>query len=487
METSSLKKKTIKGISWSMVDIFANQGFQFLIQIILARLLLPQDFGVIGMITVFIAISNIVIDSGLSNALIREKEVTQEEYSTIFYSNLVLAVVTYIVILFSANPISVFFKEPQLIPLLRVLAIVLIINSFGLVQRTMLVKKVEFKLQTRISIISNLFSGILSISSACFGFGIWSLVIRVMSLQFMQSFLLCLYNKWMPSFVFKIDSFKKFFSFGWKLLISGLIDTLYQNLYYVIIGRLFSAVELGYYTNAQKLRDVASTSITTSVQKVSYPVLCSIQDESELLRAGYRKIIRSSVFVTFPIMIGLAVIANPLFNILFRENWISSIPYFQILCLAGMFYPLHAINLNILQVKGRSDLFLSLEIIKKAIGVASIVIVLVLNLGIMGLLWAAVINSIIAYFINSYFSAELVNYSTIEQIKDILPILINASVMGVIVYFLQIIFPNSNMIKLAAQIIAGIIIYSGLSRLAKLEEFNDVSNLIRSIFIKNKI
>ncbi len=159
METSSLKKKTIKGISWSMVDIFANQGFQFLIQIILARLLLPQDFGVIGMITVFIAISNIVIDSGLSNALIREKEVTQEEYSTIFYSNLVLAVVTYIVILFSANPISVFFKEPQLIPLLRVLAIVLIINSFGLVQRTMLVKKVEFKLQTRISIISNLFSG----------------------------------------------------------------------------------------------------------------------------------------------------------------------------------------------------------------------------------------------------------------------------------------------------------------------------------------
>ncbi len=327
----------------------------------------------------------------------------------------------------------------------------------------------------------------MSISSACFGFGIWSLVIRVMSLQFMQSFLLCLYNKWMPSFVFKIDSFKKFFSFGWKLLISGLIDTLYQKLYYVIIVRLFSAVELGYYTNAQKLRDVASTSITTSVQKVSYPVLCSIQDESELLRAGYRKIIRSSVFVTFPIMIGLAVIANPLFNILFRENWISSIPYFQILCLAGMFYPLHAINLNILQVKGRSDLFLSLEIIKKAIGVASIVIVLVLNLGIMGLLWAAVINSIIAYFINSYFSAELVNYSTIEQIKDILPILINASVMGVIVYFLQIIFPNSNMIKLAAQIIAGIIIYSGLSRLAKLEEFNDVSNLIRSIFIKNKI
>lgn len=484
METESLKNKTIKGISWSLVDIFASQGFQFLIQIILARLLLPEYFGIIGMITVFIAVSNIIIDSGLSNALIREKEVSQADYSTVFFTNLGMSALLYIIIILSANQISIFFSEPQLVLLLKVLATVLIINSFGLVQRTMLVKKVDFKSQTKISIISSVVSGITSISFACLGFGIWSLVIRVISLQFMQSFLLCIYNKWIPSLVFKIEAFKKLFGFGWKLLVSGLIETVYQNLYYVIIGRMFSAVELGYYTNAQKFRDVASQSITTSVQKVSYPVLCSIDDNDARLKNGYKKIIRSSVYITFPIMIGLVVIADPLFNILFGANWVKSIPYFQILCLAGMFYPLHAINLNILQVKGRSDLFLGLEVVKKVIGVTSIIIVIFFELGIMGLLWAAVINSVIAYFINSYFSAELLRYSTKEQIKDILPIFIIASIMGVTVYFSSIFLPDSNIIKLCVQTIAGIIVYIVASWIAKLKELNEISSLILSVFRK---
>ena len=486
-EQTSLKNKTITGMFWSFSDLISKQGINFLIQVILARLLLPKDFGIIGMITVFVAISQSFIDSGFSTALIREKKVSQEDYSTVFYFNLVMASVTYIILFFSADAISSFFNEPQLVAILRVLALILIINSFGLIQRTMLVKKIDFKTQTRINVISSITSGIIGITFACLGYGVWSLVIKMLSMQFIQSLLLCLSNKWIPSLVFKMDSFKRLFGFGWKLLVSGLIDTLYKNIYYVIIGKSFSATELGYYTNAQKLRNTASQSITTSVQRVSYPVLSSINGENERLRLGYRKILKNSVFITFPIMIGLAVIANPFINLLFGVNWAASIPYFQVLCFAGMLLPLHAINLNILKVKGRSDLYLGLEIIKKVVGVTSISIVLFLKLGIMGLLWTVVLNSYIAYFINSYFSAKLLSYSTKEQIKDIMPIFIVSILMGTLVYFSGTVLPDNYFIKLVVQIFIGVVTYIGISRIAKIEELRTVYDLIGSFLKKGKL
>jgi len=486
-EQTSLKNKTIAGLFWSFSDLISKQGINFLIQVILARLLLPKDFGIIGMITVFIAISQSFIDSGFSTALIREKKVSQEDYSTVFYFNLVMASVMYIILVFSADAISSFFNEPQLVAILRVLALILIINSFGLIQRTMLVKKIDFKTQTRINVISSITSGIIGIAFAYLGYGVWSLVIRMLSMQFILSLLLCLSNKWIPSLVFKMDSFKRLFGFGWKLLVSGLIDTLYKNIYYVIIGKLFSAIELGYYTNAQKLRDTASQSITTSVQRVSYPVLSSINGENERLRLGYRKILKNSVFITFPIMIGLAVIANPFINLLFGTKWVASIPYFQVLCFAGMLLPLHAINLNILKVKGRSDLFLGLEVIKKVIGVTSIGIVLFFKLGIMGLLWTTVLNSYIAYFINSYFSAELLSYSTKEQIKNIMPIFIVSVLMGIIVYFSGAVLPDNYFIKLVVQIFIGVMTYIGISRIAKIEELKTVYDMIGSVLKRGEL
>ena len=486
-EQTSLKNKTIAGLFWSFSDLISKQGINFLIQVILARLLLPKDFGIIGMITVFIAISQSFIDSGFSTALIREKKVSQEDYSTVFYFNLVMASVMYIILVFSADAISSFFNEPQLVAILRVLALILIINSFGLIQRTMLVKKIDFKTQTRINVISSITSGIIGIAFAYLGYGVWSLVIRMLSMQFILSLLLCLSNKWIPSLVFKMDSFKRLFGFGWKLLVSGLIDTLYKNIYYVIIGKLFSAIELGYYTNAQKLRDTASQSITTSVQRVSYPVLSSINGENERLRLGYKKILKNSVFITFPIMIGLAVIANPFINLLFGTKWVASIPYFQVLCFAGMLLPLHAINLNILKVKGRSDLFLGLEVIKKVIGVTSIGIVLFFKLGIMGLLWTTVLNSYIAYFINSYFSAELLSYSTKEQIKNIMPIFIVSVLMGIIVYFSGAVLPDNYFIKLVVQIFIGVMTYIGISRIAKIEELKTVYDMIGSVLKRGEL
>lgn len=486
-DQNSLKNKTISGLIWSFLDLIANQGIRFIIQIGLARLLLPKDFGIIGMITVFIAISQSFVDSGFSNALIREKNSNQEDYSTVFYFNFFMAVLLYIVLFFSAEAISNFFKEPQLVSILRVLALVLIINSFGLIQRTILIKNLDFKTQTKISVVASIGSGVIAILFAYFGFGVWSLVIQTLLMQFIQSLLLCIYNRWIPSIVFKIDSFKRLFGFGWKLLLSGIINTLYNNLYFLIIGKAFSAVDLGYYTNAQKLRDIASQSITTSVQKVSYPALSSIKEDEEKLRAGYKKIIKVSVFFTFPIMIGLAVVASPLIKLIFGIKWIGSIGYFQILCFAGMLFPLHAINLNILQVKGRSDLFLGLEILKKVIGISLIAIVLFLKLGIRGLLWAAVINSYISYFINSYYSAELLSYSTIEQIKDITPIFIASVLMGIVVYFSGVILPNNNIVKLIVQFIIGVVVYAGVCKVGRIEEINAIYGFLNSILKKVKL
>ncbi|MEK3879579.1 lipopolysaccharide biosynthesis protein [Paenibacillus sp. FSL M7-0420] len=472
MSDNSLKNKTLSGLFWSFSDAIGNQGIQFILQIVLARLLVPKDFGVIGMITIFIAISQTFVDSGFSNALIREKKPTQNDYSTVFYFNLLMAFIIYIILFLCAEPISNYFKEPQLLQLIRILSMVLLIDSFGLIQRTILTKNINFRAQTKINLISSILSGIIAIILAYKGFGIWSLVIKTLIMQMVQTLMLCLTNRWLPSFVFNLNSFRKLFGFGWKLLVSGLINTLYNNLYYLIIGKLYSASELGYYSNAQRLRDTTSQSITNALQKVSYPVLSSIKEDDKQLSLVYKKLIKFSVFITFPLLLGLAAVAPPLIELMFGQKWINSISYFQILCFAGMLFPLHAINLNILQVKGRSDLYLGLEILKKVIGVSSIIIVLFFQLGIFGLLFASVIVSYLSFVINSYYSAKLVSYSTLEQLKDITPMFICALLMGLLVYAFGIILPLSNILNLIVQFIIGFLSYILFSKIFKIKELD---------------
>lgn len=486
-DTNTLKTKTISGLFWTFSDLIMNQGVQFVIQVILARLLLPEDFGLIGMITVVISVSNSIIDSGFANALIREKDVTQKDYSTVFYFNLITSFVLYIILFFSAPFISNFFGEEKLVEILRILSLTLIVNSFGLVQRTMLTKKIDFKTQTKISVTASILSGIVGVIVAFIGFGVWSLVIRTLLMSLIQSILLYVYNKWIPSLEFDINSFKKFFKFGWKLLVSGLINTLYNNLYYLIIGKGFSALELGYYTNASKLKDTATQSITSAIQKVSYPVLSNINSDDAKLKSSYKKILKNAAFIIFPVIIGLASVANPLIRSLFGVKWINSIIYFEILCFEGMLYPIHAINLNVLQVKGRSDLFLKLEIIKKAISLIIIGIVLIFRLGIIYLLWGAVLNSYIAYFINTYYTKDLINYPIKEQLKDIVPSFIISVIMGLIVYWIGMTLPMNNIIILIIQFITGIIIYILLNKIIKNEELINIEILLKKILKDIKI
>lgn len=484
MKNNQLRNKTINGMIWAFCDLLANYGTNFLIQIILARLLLPEDFGLIGMINVFISLSTTIVDSGFTNALIRENKSSQSDYSTVFYFNLIVSIFMYFILFAISGSISNFYNEPRIIPLIRVMGLTLIINSFGLVQRTMLIKKIDFKTQTRINLISVIISGVVAFIFVMLGFGVWGLVMQVLSKQFIQALLLCLLNKWYPSLIFNINSFKRLFKFGWKILVSTMINTLYNNLYYLIIGKLFSATELGYYTNSQKLMDLSSQSVTKAVQKVSYPVLSSIQEDNYALINGYKKIIKNSVFITFPMMFGLIAIANPFILLVFGEKWSFSIKYFQILCLGGMLFPLHAINLNILQVKGRSDLFLKLEIIRKIIAILLVTISMMLKLGIIGLLWVTVLNSIIEFFLNSVYSGKMLKYSTFDQIKDITPIFLSSLIMAILVFLVGNVLHISNLSTLLIQIPIGIISFLILCKVFNINELKTIYEVVKLIFRK---
>ncbi|HPT59819.1 MAG TPA: oligosaccharide flippase family protein, partial [Fervidobacterium sp.] len=314
---------------------------------------------------------------------------------------------------------------------------------------------------------------------ALVGFGTWALVIRTIVGQVIQSVMLVTHNKWIPTLKFDIKSFKELFGFGWKILVSGLLNTIYENIYYPIIGKFFSATALGFFTNAQKMNDVPSKMLTQAVQKVTYPVLSQVQDDEVTLRNGFGKALRLISFVSFPLMLCLAAVGEPLIKVLVGEKWIPSVQYFQILCFSGMLYPIHSLNLNVLQVKGRSDLFLKLEIIKKIIGVVSIVLVLVLGLGISGLLWAQFVTSIISFFINSFYSKEMINYSMFDQIKDMSPIFLAAILAAGVAYSLMYFLHISDILLLLVQLITGLSTYVIACLLFKIDELHEMRDIYR--------
>lgn len=394
--TDSLRHKTIHGVGWSFIDNISSSGITFLVGLVLARLLTPEEYGIMAIIAIFIAVSNSIIDSGFSNALIRKTRIERIDYSTAFYFNLTVSILIYVLLYLAAPVISVFFKEPVLVEVIRIIGLVLIINALAIIPRTRFVRDVDFKTQTKVSLISSISSGVIGIGMALGGMGVWSLVGQQISRQFLNTLFLWVYSKWHPVWEFSMKSFKELFGFGSKLLLSGLLDTIYKNIYYIIIGRFYTSAQLGQYTRAEQFNMIFSSNLTSVVQRVSYPVLSSIQEEPERLREAYRKVIKITMLITFACMLGLAAVAKPLILILIGEKWLPAVYFLQIICFSGMLYPLHAINLNILQVKGRSDLFLKLEIIKKIIAMGPMVVGIVY--GIEYMLWGGVSISFIAYF-----------------------------------------------------------------------------------------
>ena len=481
MAEVSLKNKTVKGASWSFIDSIAGQGITFLVGLVLARLLTPEEYGLIGIIMIFIAVFNSIVDSGFSNALIRKNDAKYIDYNTVFISNLVLSVVLFGVLYISAPAISNFFNQPQLIPLLRVMGSIVIINAFAIIQRTILVKQVDFKTQTKVSLISSITSGVVGIGMAVGGLGVWSLVGQQISRQFLNSAFLWIYSRWYPKLQFSIQSFKELFTFGWKLLVSSLIDTIWKEIYQVIIGKCYSPVALGQYTRAQQFASICSSNLTTVVQRVSFPVLTSVQDDKERLKNGYKRIIKVTMLITFVLMLGLAAVAKPLVISLIGEQWLPCVPFLQIICLQMMLYPLHSLNLNMLQVQGRSDLFLKLEIIKKIIAIGPLLLGIFVN--IYWMLGGSVLTGFIAYYLNAYYSGPFLNYSIKEQVKDILPSFGVAVAMAVPVFAMSFIQLNP-FILLPLQIVAGAIISISICEVTKLPEYLEIKGIAMPIINK---
>lgn len=478
----SLKTKTIKGVSWSFIDNIASYGIAFIVGIILARILTPKEFGLIGIISIFIAVFNSIVDSGFSNALIRKNNATQIDYNTAFIFNLILSAVLFIGLFFLAPLVGVFFKEPQLVSLTRAMSVIVLINALALVQRTLLVKRIDFKTQTKISIIASVSSGVIGIGMALKGWGVWSLVAQQISRQLLNTIFLWVFNKWLPRLEFSFNSFKELFGFGWKLLAAGLLDTIWKEIYLVVIGKVYSPSALGQYTRAKQFADIFSSNLTSVVQRVSYPVLSSIQDENDRLKQAYKKVIKTTMFMSFVLTLGLAAIAKPMVLVLIGEKWLPSVELLQIICFSAMLYPLHAINLNMLQVKGRSDLFFILEIVKKIIAIGPIL--LGVFVGINAMLWGSVFTGFITLYLNAYYSGRDLSYGIIEQIKDILPSFLIAFFMAAIVWGIS--FVNlSPFILLPIQIIIGFVTVFVIGEITKLNEYVELKKII--ISTNNKI
>jgi len=475
-QVMSLKEKTLSGLAWSFADGFTNQGSQILVGIILARLLSPKEFGLIGMIYVFVAISQSATDSGFSQALIRKNDCTQADYSTVFYFNLAAGVLCYAILFLCAGPISRFFKEPQLLVLVRVLGIAVVINSMGLIQRTILTKTINFKLQTKISVIASTASGIIGIGLAYYGWGIWSLVWKTLSQSVLTVVLLWTWSKWKPVLAFCFSSFCEMFGFGSKLLVSGLIDTISRNIYYVVIGRYFSAADLGYYTRADTFSSMPSANLMNVVGRVSYPVLAQIKNDTGKLKTGYELLIKNTMFVSFVVMIGIAAVARPLVLTLLGEKWLPSVPYLRLLCFAGMLYPLHALNLDMLKVKGRSDLFLRLEVIKKLLIIPTIVLGVVFGIKVMIL--AIIGDSVISYLLNGYWSGMMVNYPVRQQVADLTPLFVISLLIGGLVFLAGNILPLKPVLALCVQLAIGTFLGVGAAKLFRLDAYKEIRGAV---------
>ena len=444
-----LRKETVKGVAWSGIDKIANGGILFIANIILARLLSPKDFGLLAIIAIFIQVSQTFIDSGFTNALIQKKDRSQTDYSTVFFFNLAISIGFYVVLFFCAPFIANFFDNDKLTSLTRVVGLNLIIGALVSVHKTRLTIELRFKIQAIISLISSIISAIVAIWLAYHGYGVWSLVaLSIVSIT-LQVLLIYIIIKWKPSILFSK-------SYSSKLLGASLIHLLYRNIYPIVIGKKFSSIELGYFNRADTFAMYAPYTISSVISRVAFPIFSRIQDDNTRLRNAYSKYIIFSSLIIFPIMIGLIALAKPFTLFLLTEKWLPMVPMLQILCIDWMTDHLCQINLNILYVKGRSDLALRLEIIKKTIAV--IIFFVSLYWGIIGVCWGRVVYGFIAVYFNSYYTKRLIGISQAIQLKDITIPLLQAVGMGTVLY-LTVPYIQSLVFQLIYGVIGGIIFY----------------------------
>lgn len=477
----SLKKQAFVGVGWNALGSFSTQGVNFVLQIILARLLSPSDYGIIAMMAIFLQVAAVFVDSGFGKALVQKKDCEEKDYSTVFYYNLAVSIGIYI-ILFAISPlVARFYDIPILTDVMRVASLVVIINALSIVQRTKLEKSIDFKSRSIVTFVSSLLSGVAGIIMAYYGFGVWALCGQSLLNSLLQLVFFYLYVRWLPSLVFSKESFHEMFSFGSKLLATNIINVIYSNLYTIVIGKRFNSRDLGFYSRADQFAIFPSTNLCGVISGVAFPTLSKIQDDDDKLRFAYRKIIRYSSFIIFPLMIGLAAVADPFIRALLGEKWAETIPYLQILCFALMWDHLSSLNLNLLFVKGKSNLVLKLEIIKKSI--ALFILFASIPFGITIMCCGRVIYGMIAFYINTSYTKKLIGLSFWQQVMDFLPYLVISLGMGVLVFFICAVIPVNPIWSLIIGLLVGAVAYLSCTLLF-LEDVREETKLIIRRVIK---
>ena len=462
---------------WSAADAFLGQGVTFLVGIVLARLLSPDEYGLIGICLIFNSVLMGIVDSGFSSALIRKKDCTDADYNTMFITNLIVSIVLYGLLFVTSPLVAQFFERQELIALVRATGLVLLLNALSITQVTILTKRIDFKTKTKASLISAILSGIVGIAMAYTGFGVWALVGQMLSKQLLYTLSLWVLNKWWPSLKFSMASFRYMWSFGWKLLLSGLLNNIWNQLYQVVVGKFYSPATLGQYTRSREYANIFSANLTTIIQRVSYPVFSEIQDDKQRMVEGFRKVIKMTMFVTAICMISLGAVSEPFIYCLIGPQWHEAATYLPLICLSMTLYPLHAINLNVLDVYGRTDLFLYLEIVKKILGIIPIVIGIFIN--IYWMLIASIFIGVFSWYLNSLYAGKVLGYTFWNQLRDISPSFGIAFVVALSVYFLKFISLNYWYI-LPIQIMVGVVVCVVVCKLSHLNEYTEVIGILQS-------
>ena len=470
-----LHKSIFKGLLWNLTDNFSVRIIQFISEVYMARILSPSDYGLMGMLLIFTVLSDTIMNGGFSTALIQKVDRTDTDTATAFYFNIGVSILLYGCLFFSAPAIAAFYKAPILEDLVKVAAIPFVINALFLVQRTYLTIQMDFKRLAKISVIAALIKGITGILMAYGGWGVWAIAWSNVVGVFVSCLLFWRHSVWKLSFHFSMQSFRELFGFGSKLMLSGILNTLGSNLYTLVIGKRFASTELGYYTRASSYSSLPSMTLTGVLSRVTFPMLSQIQNEDERLTHVYRQLLRLSAFVVFPLMTGIALLAHPLIALILTIKWLPCMEYMQILCFALMLYPIHALNLNLLQVKGRSDLFLRLEIFKLILSFS--VLMIAIPYGIRTLCIGEVISSFIAWGINAYYTGKLIGVNFLRQLLDLCPTIIYVGLMSSCIYvILQ--FIESYIGKLVWGTITGIISYYVITSLFHSKELTYLQTIL---------
>lgn len=482
----ALRDRAASGIMWTIIDQLLVRGVSLIVQIILARILLPSDFGLIAMMAVFLAIGNGLVDSGMTASLVRTKELDNEDYSSVFFVNLVVAVLVYFLIYLSAPLIETFYNQEgnHFKTIIRVYSLVIIIKSFAGVQITQLVRAMDFKTQTKIQAPSLLIGGLLGIVLAYFDYGVWSIVWMKITQEIFITLQYFYYTRWLP--ILKVNKKKLIahLDFGYKLTLSGLINSIFNEAYNVVIGKFYSSEILGYYDRAATFRNLPAFVFSRSLSRVTYPLFSKLQDDNIALKRAYKRLMTQSIYLLAPLMTILVCVAEPLFRFLLTEKWLPIVPFFQILAISGLFLPLQAFNLNVLKAKGHSSLFLKIEIVKK--GLTIIGVLSVVRFGIYPLIIFQTINVFINLFINSYHSGKFIDYKLFDQLKDLFRVLLLNLFLGGVLYFLfhKYFFNLKDVLFVIAFSVTFIISYLTTSIVLKLEEYEYSVTHLKSLLNK---